>query len=320
MSLTYELLHACPACGSTRLQNVASRSDVERQAEALWLFHTRRLHGETPPTRLLDRAAFSQRPPLAISACTRCGTLLRNPREDAASLHDVYAEEAVDEATLASLLEAQRDTCRAQAARLRHALGRTGRVLEIGSYTGGFLEAATTAGWDACGMDVNAQAVQFACGRNLSVRTGDIADVDRDARFDAIVFWNVFEQIDDPARALADARLRLTVGGVVAVRVPNGRFYRRLLRVRAPLRTAAWAVLAWNNLLAFPYRHGFTSVALDALFDRQGLRVIEVHGDALVRISDEHTRAWARAEETALKTLLRALPARSAPWIEVFAR
>jgi 2-polyprenyl-3-methyl-5-hydroxy-6-metoxy-1,4-benzoquinol methylase len=320
LSLTFELLHACPACGSTRLETVASGSDVERQAEALWLFHTRRLHGGTPPTHLLDRAAFSQRPPLAISGCTRCGTLLRNPREDATSLHDVYAQEEVGEAALAALLEPQRGTCRAQAARLGDALGRIGRVLEVGSYAGGFLEAAAAAGWDAHGMDVNAHAVRFACGRGLRVRLGGIADADADERYDAIVFWNVFEQIDDPARALAAARQRLSTGGIVAVRVPSGRFYRRLLRVRPPLRAAAWAVLAWNNLLAFPYRHGFTPAALDALFRRYGLRVTGVHGDALVRISDAHTRAWARAEEAALKTLLRTLPARSAPWIEVFGR
>ncbi len=320
MTVTYEILHACPACGCSDLEVVADEADVQRQAEALWLFHTRRVHGGTPPERLLDRSAFSQRQPLAIAACSGCGTLARNPREDPETLRDVYADEAIDEATLAGLLEMQRATYTAQAERLSATLGRTGTVLEVGSYVGGFLEAAAGAGWRAEGVDVNPRAVAFARARGMRVYPGGIADLDPSRRYDAVVFWNVFEQLDDPAASLAGAHSRLASGGIIVVRVPNGAFYRALVHVTPPLRAIAWALLAWNNLLAFPYRHGFTPTGLDALFARERMRVVRLHGDALVRISDEHTRGWARAEERVLKRGLRLALHRHSPWLEAYAR
>lgn len=321
LSASYEILYACPACGGRSLETVADSTSVQRQVEALWSFHTRRVRGDTPPYRLVDRSAFSQRPPLAIVACTACGTLVRNPREDADTLRDVYADDDPDAATVDALLTAQRPAYAAQAARLSDVLGRSGTVLEVGCYTGGFLDAAQARGWTAHGLDVNAAAVERAQERGLTATVGDIREVDDTRRYDAVVFWNVFEQIDEPAAALAAAHARLTDRGVLAVRVPNGAFYRRLVNLPAFLRAPAGAVLAWNNLLGFPYRHGFTVTAIEMLLAHEGLRTARVHGDALVRVSDTYTRGWARLEEAALKTVLRhALPHHAAPWLEVYAQ
>ncbi|MGH7445356.1 MAG: class I SAM-dependent methyltransferase, partial [Longimicrobiales bacterium] len=198
MSPSYEILHACPACGGRALHRVADRTNVQHQVEALWAFHTRRVEGGTPPRRLTDRSAFSQRPPLAIVACAGCGTLLRNPREDAETLRDVYADDDPDAATLAALLAVQRPTYVAQAKRLTRVLGRTGTVLEVGCYVGGFLDAAQAHGWEAHGIDVNGAAVTLAQERGLAASVGDIRDIDDARRYDAVVFWNVFEQLDDP--------------------------------------------------------------------------------------------------------------------------
>jgi hypothetical protein len=86
---------------------------------------------------------------------------------------------------------------------------------------------------------------------------------------------------------------------------------------------AARALLAHNNLLAFPYRFGFTPRSLARLVEAQGLEVRRVVGDVLVPIADEWTRGWARAEERAVKGLLRAVaraaPGARAPWFELYA-
>jgi hypothetical protein len=82
-------------------------------------------------------------------------------------------------------------------------------------------------------------------------------------------------------------------------------------------------LLAHNNLLAFPYRHGFTPASLRRLLDPLGLEVVRVYGDALVPIADEWTRPWAAWEERLLKGALRLLAgdeAEWAPWLEVYAR
>jgi hypothetical protein len=82
-------------------------------------------------------------------------------------------------------------------------------------------------------------------------------------------------------------------------------------------------VLAQNNLLAFPYRWGFTVESLNRLLSHTGFDVITIHGDALVTTSDRFTRIWARVEETVIKSSVAAfsrhLPAH-APWLEILAR
>jgi 2-polyprenyl-3-methyl-5-hydroxy-6-metoxy-1,4-benzoquinol methylase len=320
MAILYELA-ACPACGAEATQELADGEALKRELEALWAFHTRRLHPATPPRALSDRLAFSQAPPLRLCRCTRCGTIFRNPRETAATLDALYRNEKLDPTAVRALFEAQRAACRAQVRRLGRITGRTGSGLEVGSYVGGFLHAAADAGWRFQGIDVNEDANAFARGLGLHVERATIEDVDPGRRYDAVAFWNCFDQLPDPhAAARAAARL-LAHDGVLAVRVPNGAFYARLRPLLdGRFAPVARALLAHNNLLGFPYRHGFTPRSLARLLADVGLRVTNVVGDTLVRTADAHTRRWAAWEEAALKTILRRVsPAHRAPWFELYA-
>ena len=112
--------------------------------------------------------------------------------------------------------------------------------------------------------------------------------------------------------------------GTLAIRVPNGGFYaavrRRLDGMAGPV---ARTLLAHNNLLGFPYRHGFTVRSLPLLLEDTGFEVVRTFGDALVPIADEWTRGWAAAEERMVKTATKALAALDsdgAPWFEIYSR
>jgi SAM-dependent methyltransferase len=306
---------------------VASTDDVTREVEALWAFHTRRLRPDTPPTHLADRVTFSQHPPLRVVQCDRCGLVYRNPREREHELVATYADEAPDRAVLESLFEHQRTSYRVQAERLRRALGRTGAGLEVGSYVGAFLAAARERGWHFEGLDINADAAAFARERGYTVTLGDLSSFGQPRCFDTIAIWNCFDQLPDPRQAAIAARALLAPNGLLAVRVPNGACYvllRKLLG--SPLASSARALLAHNNLLTFPYRHGFTPGSLTRLLERSGFRVQTVIGDTLVPTADEWTRPWAVQEERAIKGAMRAIARRGrvgaqlAPWIEVYAR
>jgi hypothetical protein len=163
-----------------------------------------------------------------------------------------------------------------------------------------------------------------ARSQGLRVTDGDLATWDGPGGFDVVALWNCFDQLADPRAAAHRARQLLHGRWLLVVRVPNGAFYERVrARLGGPDDAAARALLAHNNLLAFPYRHGFTLSSLSRLLSGTGFDVERVFGDTLVPIADEWTRSWAAAEEQEVKEALRELAAGDAdraPWLEVYAR
>lgn len=323
-SPAYELT-PCPVCGSLDARVIAHREDVREEVEELWEFHTRRLRGDTPAERLTDRVAFSHPPPFRVVQCTACTLVYRNPRERAFELEAFYAGAAPEPAVLEALHETQRSTADAQAARLVEVAGPRGSGLEVGSFVGGFLAAGRERGWDFAGLDVNDDVNAFVRAKGFRVTTGALDDDFAPKRlYDAVAIWNTFDQLPDPREAATRARALLAPGGVLALRVPNGAFYARFRpKLDGPAAPIARALLAHNNLLTFPYRHGFTVKSLSRLLADTGFRITRVVGDTLVPIADEWTLGWAAREERALKRALRVLAkagAEAAPWVEVFAR
>jgi len=322
-TIAYELAR-CPVCNGADSREIAGPDDIREEVEAVWAFHTRRLRDDTPPERLTDRLAFSQAPPLRMVQCTRCDTVYRHPRERSFEVVDTYADETPSIETLQSLHDTQRSAMVAQASRLTEVAGRPGRGLEVGSYAAGFLDAARCMGWRFEGLDVNESANEFARALGFTVSSGDLTSYRTSAPFDAIAIWSCFDQLPDPRASARAAHALLRDSGVLAIRVPNGAFYanvrRRLDGVAGPV---ARALLAHNNLLAFPYRHGFTVRSLALLLEDTGFEIERTHGDALVPIADEWTRGWAAAEERMIKSAMKALAALDkdgAPWFEVYAR
>ena len=293
----------------------------------LWEFHTRRLRADTPPERLADRVAFSQRRPYRVVQCRKCTLVYRNPREREFELTGTYEREVLGEEVLQSLFETQRASYEAQARRLTNVVGRTGVGLEIGSYVGGFLAAARDHGWNFVGRDVNENANAFARQQGLEVAHGTLEDFETRRRYRAVCIWNCLDQLPEPRRSVRLASALLENGGTLAIRVPNGGFYAGIRPLmNGFMAPVARTLLAHNNLLSFPYRTGFTVRSLRRLLEENGLIVLRTYGDALVPIADEWTKRWAKAEERGLKQLLR-LPgaageagAAVSPWFEMYAR
>jgi hypothetical protein len=126
---------------------------------------------------------------------------------------------------------------------------------------------------------------------------------------DCVAIWNAFDQLPNPEPTLNAARHLLRPGGLLALRVPNGACFawwmRRLRLLSYPFAGWLRAALAWNNMLAFPYLHGYTVSTLDRLVARRHLERVRVVPDTLCRLADSTTRPWAAAEEAALKWAVR---------------
>jgi len=316
---SYELTR-CVVCESADTDVVADARDIRVESELLWEFHMRRLSPRTPPERLVDRVAFSQDPPWRVVRCRVCGMVYRNPVEKREVLRETYVDTAPATETLRALHDAQRASYRAQARRLRRFLERRGTGLEVGSYVGAFLAAAREARWHFEGLDVNSRVNDYTRSLGFTVHDGDLETFRTDRTFDAVAIWNTFDQLPDPRAALRATRRVLRPGGVLALRVPNGACYAdwrsRIAHGRRGVRGFGVALLAYNNLLTFPYRFGFSPRSLARLLGNIGFTVERVVGDVLVPTADEWTRRWAALEERLVKPVTR----RWKPWFEVYAR
>lgn len=311
----YELA-LCPVCKTNDFRQLVDQNGIKQEIEKLWEFHTRRLKPGAPVQQLFDRAIFSQAPPINVVECRGCGTVIRNPRESAEAIAHVYEDEKPPAEAFAALFDEQRAFYAPRVRTLTRVLGHPGDVLEVGSYVGGFLAAASERGWSAHGLDVSETANEFARARGCNVEKTTIEEFKARRTYDVVAFWNCFDQLADPGRALACALAMLRPGGIVVIRVPNGAAYSIVHRLRLPR-----ALLAYNNLLGFPYRHGFTPASLKQLLKNAKIEVIHVHGDTLVSTASAWTRPWAAAADGAVKHAMRLLlPGKYAPWIEVYAR
>ena len=305
----------------------AREGDLRAELEALWEYHAARLRHDTPPNRLADRVTFSQAAPFRLVRCVDCGLVYRNPIEREFEVRELYARDHAARDGLEALHVAQLPSARAQARRVSRMIGRTGQGLELGSYVGAFLVAASDAGLRFDGLDVNPAVNAFVREKGMRVHDGELRDLPSDHVIDALAIWNTFDQLSDPRAVIHEAWRRLRPGGLLAIRVPNGAVYVRLRRVLSRgdrvRRSGARAMLAQNNLLGFPYRWGFTIESLSRLLTDAGFTAACVRGDVLVPTSDEWTRAWARWEERVIKramgVVVRARPA-WAPWLEVYSR
>lgn len=316
VELIPEVEVGCHWCGFRGRETVCTSAAIREQHEWLCDFHRRRLHprpsGAAPRNVLADRAEFTQGYATDVVACTSCGLLFRTPRPRAEAIKLAYERDRYGRQRLESLHESQLEFYRSKVQFLRRRLGvpRRARVVEIGSFVGGFLTAGLEVGWNVLGVDPGEEVVAFCKEKGLPVHRGTLDELPLPpGSVDCIAIWNTFDQVPRPAPMLRAAIRALRPGGLLTVRVPNGTCFRvaaiwnrRLPSLlRAPLRAA----MAWNNLLAFPYLYGYSVHALDRLLGRHGMRRIAVKGDVLPSLADTETRPSAKWEERILKAIWR---------------
>jgi len=324
---------ACVVCGSNRHQPVCSADEVRAQLDYLNAFHSRRLEcGATgcDDGALADRADFTQRYATDIVSCDPCGLVFREPRPRADAVTAAYAHDEYGPERLAALFDSQLELFRPRVAVLRHMLGvsHAPSIVEVGSFVGGFLAAAREQGWNPVGVDPGEEVVEFCRRRGLSLHRGTAAEAPvATGSVDCVAIWNTFDQLPDPRATLQVVRRWVRPGGLLAVRVPNGACYRAaiaaLRRQRSTVRGPVLAAMAWNNLLAFPYLHGYSTATLNQLLEQLGFQYVAVHGDTLTRLADQQTKRWAVWEERLLKSawgLVGRLRPEFAPWFDAYFR
>ena len=341
----------CAVCGEGAYEIIRTRGQVQTEVQYLRKFHQRRLRPAKAEScsALLDRVEFTQDYATAIVSCHGCGLIYRNPRPPADAIKRAYERDHYGRDRLGKVFEAQRELYRPKARYLgrwlptREEQRGTGtapsptctRVVEVGSFVGGFLAAGRQYGWDMLGVDPGKEVDSFCREHELRVFQGTLAEAPIEpGSIDCVAIWNTFDQLPNPAPTLEAAGRVLRPGGVLALRVPNGDCFRFaeswMPRLPRPLRRWLRATVAWNNLLAFPYLHGYSVRTLDWLLFRYGFIRVSIQPDTLVRLSDDYTKTWAVWEERLLKSVCRVAfrlerwSSRSgvilAPWFDAYYR
>jgi len=106
---------------------------------------------------------------------------------------------------------------------LKRLLPGGGKILDVGSGYGFFLEQAQAMGYEAVGVEVSARACEYANKKlGLDVRLGRIKELSLAPQiFDAAVLFDVLDYLSDPLGELLQIKRLLKKGGFLMVRVLN---------------------------------------------------------------------------------------------------
>ncbi|BFU94898.1 MAG: protein of unknown function [Nitrospira sp.] len=326
----------CQVCRASRWSLVCSSGELAEQRRLLERFYRRRWLMQSSATSE-DRWLFTQNYLASLVACLECGLLYRNPRPRPEAIMRAYQTERYDGADLEAAFTAQRHWFRPKAAALLNYLpaGATGtsRILEVGSFVGGFLAEGRALGWDMLGLDPDRTVADFCRRQGLPIVQGTVEDAGLSpSSFDAITIWNAFGQLLDPQALLCSVAPLLRRRGVLVIRIPNGACFEWAMTLRAKLskrwRRPLDAALAWNNLLTFPYLYGYSPAGLASLVGSFGLTLRSCHPDTLPSVPAGHLKWWTGLEAHVVKGCWRAARAVSrqpaggdfhlAPWLDVY--
>jgi 2-polyprenyl-3-methyl-5-hydroxy-6-metoxy-1,4-benzoquinol methylase len=168
----------------------------------------------------------------------------------------------------------------------------TGRLLEVGSGYGYFLEMAAQAGWQAEGVEISRYCCEIARLRGCRVHHGHLHEAALGAStYDCVVLWDVIEHFTHPDAILRQCHALLRPGGAVLMRTPDAR---ALARSFDPAR-AAYRSLAYPANTAEHVFH-FTPRDLAALAANSGFMTdaIDHAGPWRERVISGNNRAvWA---------------------------
>jgi SAM-dependent methyltransferase len=154
---------------------------------------------------------------------------------------------------------------------LRSHVSATGRVLEIGSSEGSFLDLMARAGWRAVGVEPSAFAEFGRTTFGLDVRRGLFEDMSfPEAAFDLVVALRVLEHVSDPRTFLRRVAAVVETGGLLYLEVPSAWKPRhRLAEFLGAQHLRLFTKEPLRSLLA---SEGFNAVILDER--GRGLRVL----------------------------------------------
>ena len=159
----------------------------------------------------------------AIVRCRRCGLVYANPRPSEEEVLKAY-HEVVDPLYLREEM-GRLLTFRRHLGTVENVVGPPQgerRLLDVGCYTGLFLQAAQESGWEAWGVEPCHWAAEEGSARGLTILEGTLRGACLDAEsFDVLTLWDVAEHLLHPRATFAEAWRVLKPGGWIIIQTMN---------------------------------------------------------------------------------------------------
>ncbi len=331
------MLQQCPSCLGSSFAECISVDEVALETALRGRFMQKRTNGNPDGEALKDRTDFAHGRDVAILECRTCGLLVRDDLDE--DFSEVYANDTYDAETLGHFLQRDIRFFRRKRDPYQSLLPHQARVIELGSYAGGFLHVAREWGWRVEGIDIGEDVTRFANENGYPTRLGTLAECGYPAHsIDGVFIWNCFDQLTDPNGTLAEAGRILKPGGLLVLRAPNALFYRlsrpllQFARQSDPpdlAETTIGKVMGYNNLLGFPYQFGYAPPNLRRMAERHGFAVERLMPSNLLMLPDAEAPDWAIREQRETMNLLSSIAEAvssihhdivAGPWFELIAR
>jgi len=181
----------------------------------------------------------------------------------------------------------------------------SGRLLDVGSGAGSWAPRLRAAGArELVALDPSADAIAIAGERYDHAVVGTVEETALEdlggERFDVIIVADVLEHLVDPWKALQRLRMWAAPGALLAVSVPNLRFYRLLgnLVLRAEFEYEPYGVRDWTHLRWFTRRSLARSLAATGWEPQRWVSSASLKGRLLARVSEQLANDFLRQQLT----------------------
>jgi SAM-dependent methyltransferase len=154
--------------------------------------------------------------------------------------------------------------CKAYLEKINKFFKSKGKLLDVGSATGHFVETAERQGWNASGMEISDYAASVGRKKGLKIEVGKFEESDYPAEtFDTVTFLDILEHFINPNQALEKAAKILKPGGVLAINTPNS------ASLLAKIFGKHWHLIAPPGHLNY-----FNPSNLQLVLERNGLELV----------------------------------------------
>jgi dolichol-phosphate mannosyltransferase len=197
-----------------------------------------------------------------IVQCRDCGLIYEYPREIETAIERQYSN--VEDPTYERETGGRIRTFSKLLDRLE-TFARPGKLIDIGCYTGVFLDVARKRGWRVQGVEPSAWAAMKAQEKGLQVVNSPFREASFSPKsFDTVTLWDVIEHLHDPLGELRAVHGILRPGGILAMSTMDTHsLYARLAGRRWP----------WYMRMHFYY---FTRDSMTRMLTAAGFEVLAI--------------------------------------------